>query len=99
MSSTFVETTLNYHLGPTENGELIIYLGTVGERRRKHDPQKVKVEDIRGREEQFTLDMHGFQVVISPSTVKQFDDPLVIKQEYYADCAELLKRVYVVRHY
>ena len=59
--------------------------------REKHVPVPSAVEDIRGRENEFTLDKQGFTVVNSETREKTFDDEERIKDIYYEDCEKLLK--------
>ncbi|KAK4501078.1 hypothetical protein PRZ48_006884 [Zasmidium cellare] len=86
-----VSTTVNYFLETPEKVNDAFYLGTVGERRRKHDTAEVTVEDIRGREGDFSLDVQGFQLVSNVSSEKAFADDGKIKAEYYPECETLLK--------
>lgn len=88
-----VRTTLNYYLDPSQGGEAVYYPGTAGDKRRKHNPREVDVMDIRGNEEDFSLDKQGFQVVDWPSAEKAFDDDHKIKQVYYPDCENLLRKM------
>jgi len=55
--------------------------------------KEVPIYDIRGRENEFTLDKNGFQVVRAPTTKKDFKDDESIKNEYYKEVEELLKKV------
>lgn len=88
-----VKTTLNYFLAPEEGGDREYHAGTVGEKRRKYSPAQVHVKDIRGRENDFTLDKHGFQLVNREFTEKTFDDEERIKEQYYQEVAQLVKDV------
>lgn len=91
--SKLVETKLNYHLSASKGGVTLVWLGTVGERRRPHHTVPVQVEDVRGHEDDYDLDVQGFQVVTSPSDERDFNDDDRIKSKYYAECTELIKRV------
>lgn len=51
----------------------------------------VVVTDITGREEEFRLDNHGFQVYKHTSKEKEFVDDGKIKGEYYPEVEQLLK--------
>lgn len=55
--------------------------------------QRAVVHDIRGSEDQYTLDTKGFQVVKHESKEKEFLDDEKIQQIYYPDTEELLKKV------
>ncbi|PCH36564.1 hypothetical protein WOLCODRAFT_28657 [Wolfiporia cocos MD-104 SS10] len=68
------------------------------------DSHPVVVHDVRGREEEFSLDKTGFQFVKHVSQEKEFDDEERIKTVYYKEVEELLKntvgakRVYIFDH-
>ncbi|OAX30520.1 hypothetical protein K503DRAFT_225875, partial [Rhizopogon vinicolor AM-OR11-026] len=47
--------------------------------------------NVRGREDEFSLDTCGFEFLKYPSTVKEFFDEEVIKTRYYAEVDQLLK--------
>lgn len=59
--SKTVETTLNYYLDPSKGGHTSYQIGVTDYFRRKFDPHTAYIEDIRGREGDFKLDVHGFQ--------------------------------------
>ncbi|KXS97380.1 hypothetical protein AC578_9608 [Pseudocercospora eumusae] len=84
-----ISAFLNYR--NAENGDTI-HAGTVGELRKKHAATKVNINDVRHSKESITLDKQGFQVVEAESSVKAFDNEDHIKQLYYPECAELLKK-------
>src|SRR5262245_33641234 len=54
------------------------------------DPQQIAIEDARGREGQFTLDRNGFQLVKSPSLVRDFYAPDEVERVYYPEVERLL---------
>lgn len=56
--------------------------------------QQLKVFDIRGSEDQYTLDTTGFQIVKHSSVEKDFRDDDQIKSTYYPEMVELLKKTY-----
>ncbi|KAH7890351.1 hypothetical protein F5I97DRAFT_1922676 [Phlebopus sp. FC_14] len=53
----------------------------------------VEVENVRGREENYTLDTSGFQFLKKAAHHKDFLDDSGIKAEYYPESAALLKEV------
>lgn len=55
--------------------------------------QGVVVRDISGREGEYRLDNHGFQVLKHVSREKEFVDDGKIKAEYYPEVEQLLKDV------
>lgn len=90
---TVVRTTLNYHLRPEDGLQKVITLGAVAENRRKHVPALADITDIRGIEDDFSLDKQGFQVVQndSPLVGEEYDDEKRVKDEYFRSCAEVIK--------
>jgi len=71
----------------------------VGDKRRDFDYIDVNVADIRGREAEFDLETHGFLYIAKQSAEKTFEDNEHIKQIYYPECADLMKRLYVAINY
>jgi hypothetical protein len=55
--------------------------------------KEVPIYDIRGHENEFTLDENGFQVVKAPTAEKDFKNGESIKNGYYKEVEELLKKV------
>ncbi|KAK3110498.1 hypothetical protein LTR53_015154 [Teratosphaeriaceae sp. CCFEE 6253] len=58
--SKTVQTVLNFHLEPCKGGSDTFYAGTLGANRRKFAPAAAAVTDIRGHEDDFSLDKQGF---------------------------------------
>lgn len=54
------------------------------------DPQAIRVEDGRGREQEFTLDRNGFELVQAPSQVRDFYSDDEVKRSYYPEVEQLL---------
>lgn len=77
-SKTFVERKMKFYTGQREHLE----------------PTSITVHDMRGREDDFLLDKHGFQLVKSPVQADVFASDQV-KNTYYAEVEALMKRVYV----
>ncbi|PVH96920.1 hypothetical protein DM02DRAFT_598370 [Periconia macrospinosa] len=59
---------------------------------RESNQHNVTVHDVRGREDQFTLDKNGFQFYKHESSEKDFLDEEKIKEGYYRETEELLKK-------
>ncbi|KAK4663101.1 hypothetical protein QC763_700810 [Podospora pseudopauciseta] len=59
----------------------------------KFEPQKSVIHDIRGNESQYTLDVQGFQIVGHDSKEKCFLDDEHVRNIYYPETEELLKKV------
>lgn len=87
-----VKTELQYYLDP-EDGSNHVYIGTASVWRHKMDHQIMPIHDMRGSEQSFTLDQHGFEVHKHKSIEKTFTDVDVVKTTYYAEAAELLKQL------
>ena len=91
-----VPTQLNYYKDPGNGSEPApAYVGKPETYERPYEPLDVVVQDIRGREDQFTLDKHGFQIYRHESKEKDFTDDVQIKSAYYAETEQLLKDAYV----
>lgn len=55
------------------------------------DPRTVPVRDGRGREDEFTLDRHGFALLRAPSRVRDFYDEARIMSDYRREVEALLR--------
>jgi hypothetical protein len=55
------------------------------------DPQRIRIEDARGREAEFTLDRNGFTLVKAPTLVRNFYDRDEIRTVYYPEVQRLLR--------
>jgi hypothetical protein len=58
--------------------------------RTNHD---VVIENVRGKEDQYTLDNSGFQYVRSPAKHTSFNNDEEIEKEYYPESIDLLKKL------
>ena len=88
-----VDATVNYF---PINGETNVLAGTAGYQRRPMDPRKVKLTNIRGNEQDFTLERNGFQVVKENWTqVDPDEDPRQIEAKLFPEAARILQRLYV----
>jgi len=54
------------------------------------------VRDIRGEQDNYTLDKNGFQIFIQESVEKDFLDDEQIKAQYYPETEQLLKDAFVL---
>jgi len=88
-----VTTTLNY-FKDNEDGSppAPSYVARPETFARPTVPQKTVIHDIRGTENQYTLDTKGFQIVKHESKEKDFLDDEQIKRVYYPETEELLKK-------
>ena len=66
-----------------------------GERQRnfEREEKSVIIENIRGKENSVSLDTAGFQYYCYPSKHTSFANDEEIRQEYYPESAELIKKV------
>lgn len=91
-----VPTTLNYYK-PVGTEEPYQYVLDPPEGKPANnlglDPHPVTVHDARGREAEFGLDKSGFQFVTWPSVEKDFADDEAIKEKYYPEIEEILRKV------
>jgi hypothetical protein len=85
---------LNFY-NPLTNGEKPYNYMYIHEPRRNYTDvsRVVPIHDIRGHENEYTLDKNGFQVVKSTTAEKEFKDDNQIKEGYYKEIEELLKNV------
>jgi len=88
-----VTTTLNYFKA-NEDGSppAPSYVGKPETYVRPTLSQQAVVHDIRGSEDQYALDTKGFQIVKHESKEKDFHDADQIKEIYYPETEELLKK-------
>lgn len=86
-----VQSTINYF--PEEGGTTSYLVGTPEFFNRKFTPTTVQIQDIRGREKDFSLEEQGFQWVTHASEQGEFSDEARIKSHYIAETEELIRRV------
>ncbi|KAJ8474979.1 hypothetical protein ONZ51_g6856 [Trametes cubensis] len=91
-----VSTTLNYFASTDDDAPYRYIYTTPPAGKSEHnlgdDPRPVVVHDARGREDEFKLDVHGFQFARHVSVEKEFVDEERIRTVYYKEVEELLKR-------
>jgi len=88
-----VLTTFNYYKDPEDGSSPEPnYVNKPQSYERVPVSQQAVVHDIRGSEDQYTLDTTGFQIVNHESTEKEFRDDEQIKTVYYPETEELLKK-------
>jgi hypothetical protein len=88
-----VSTTLNYHLAVEKGGHDSFQVGTVSDKRRQHVPVETQITDMRGMEDEFSVDKQGFQVVPSKAilSVEDYSDDDKVTELYHRDCERLIK--------
>ena len=57
-----------------------------------HEDKVVVVQNLRGKEDTVSLDKTGFQFFHAPSRHKAFSNDQEIKQEYYPEVIEYIKK-------
>ncbi|KAJ8093883.1 hypothetical protein AAF712_008424 [Marasmius tenuissimus] len=97
-SSDIVTADLFYFTPPPDGGRPRRYLTKPPEGVPSSNHENVKretqVENVRGREKDYTLDSTGFQYLLNePTKVKRFVDDAEVQKEYYPESVEVLKRV------
>lgn len=93
-----VETELQYQLTPENGGTDEIWPGLVKALRVPRVMVKVEVKDVRGSEQDFTLDKQGFTWVYAPTFQRSWEDDEEIKRVYYPEMESLLKKVTGASH-
>ncbi|GJE93276.1 hypothetical protein PsYK624_094350 [Phanerochaete sordida] len=94
-----VPTTLNYYApDPTSNEEPHIYIAGVPEGKKRDnlgtDPHDVVVRDARGKEKEYGIGLNssGFEYAHHVSAEKEFEDEERIKDVYYKEVEDILKK-------
>lgn len=87
-----IDTVLNY-FKPNEDGSPPhpTYVGRPETYERPFATHPVRIQDLNGREDQFTLDKNGFQIYKHTSIEKAFENEQQIKDSYYKETEQLLK--------
>jgi hypothetical protein len=86
-----VDATVNYF--PVD-GERSVLAGTAGYQRRPFDPRTVKISNIRGHEDEFKLEKHGFQIVKDSWTqVDPDEQQKQIEDLLYPEAARILQKL------
>lgn len=89
-----ITATFNYYKDPEDGSPPAPnYSDRPSSYEREPLSERLTVHDIRGSEDQYTLDTTGFQVYKHESAEKDFLDDAQIKANYYPETEELLKKV------
>lgn len=87
-----VVTTLNYYKDPADGGPPhATYTDKPETFYREPEPREAVVHDIRGTEDQYTLDTTGFEIFKHKSAETEFADDQHIKEVYYPEIEYILK--------
>lgn len=97
MSSSTVVANLNY-FSPPANGEkpyVGINADSTGVRPQNwvREPHDIEIENVRGKEGEFSLDTSGFQYFRHPQKYTSFSNDEEIIREYYPESIELVKKL------
>ncbi|KAI6046143.1 hypothetical protein EDC04DRAFT_1877195 [Pisolithus marmoratus] len=89
---------LAYFYPPADGSRAIFHINAdpaTGERPKnwEEDIRVVQVEDIRGKEDEYSLDVSGFQYYRHPAKHTKFTNVKEIEEEYYPESIELLKKL------
>ena len=87
------EQTLYYYLEVKDGGIIQTYPGTAFEKRRKHVPHDMNINDLRPVRDEFTVDKCGFELVNFKSEVEDFGDEEKTKEVFYPEIKSLIKKV------
>ncbi|KAK5998082.1 Fe(II)/2-oxoglutarate-dependent dioxygenase nvfI-like protein [Cladobotryum mycophilum] len=107
-----VTASLNFYQPPADNSKpynIIRDIPKPDEPSRNYDftPQEVVIQDIRGRETEFSLDRDAFQLIqgVPASREAEFVDDESIKEKYYPEVEQLLldsipgsNKIYIFDH-
>lgn len=97
MSSSTVVANLNY-FSPPANGDkpyVSINADSTGVRPQNwvREPHDIEIENVRGKEGEFSLDTSGFQYFRHPQKYTSFSNDEEIAREYYPESIELVKKL------
>ncbi|KAH7923037.1 hypothetical protein BV22DRAFT_1130944 [Leucogyrophana mollusca] len=98
MSASSVSADLLYFVPPADGSRPFNNINAdlkTGKRARNWEPAEhtVEIEDIRGKESEYTLDTAGFQYYRSATKHTAFANDDDIKREYYPESIQLLKEL------
>ncbi|PFH47203.1 hypothetical protein AMATHDRAFT_77307 [Amanita thiersii Skay4041] len=98
MSDSFVKASISYGVRPADGSPAYQHINAnpVTGKREKNwtlKEREVEIENIRGKEDSFTLDTAGFQFYTRPAKHKSFTNDEEIEKEYYPESAELIKEL------
>lgn len=98
ISQTTVTANLSYFSPPADGSKGYININTdpaTGERKQNwvREPHDVPIENVRGKEDAYTLDTTGFQFYTEPAKHTSFENDEEVKNEYYPESIELVKRL------
>lgn len=79
--------------------EILVHLTNLSDKQKSiprsnlgFEPRTVSVEDVRGYEQSFSLDTHGFAFIRHSTVIDNLKDPTSVNQLYIGEMAEVLKQ-------
>lgn len=94
-----VKTKLNYSVPPADGSKPWIIAGDIdpatGRNRSNYTivAHDVEIENVRGKESEYTLQDSGFKYHTSATAHTNWEDDEAIKASYYPESIELLKKI------
>lgn len=97
-TSDSVTAIITYSLPPADGSRAFQRVAVdpiTGEREKNilQEPYEVVVENVRGKEDLYTLDNSGFQFHNRPTKVKDFQNEKIIQEVYYPESTEIIKEL------
>ncbi|KAI6157164.1 hypothetical protein BKA82DRAFT_13262 [Pisolithus tinctorius] len=94
----FTTTKLTYFSPPADGSRAFAHINAdpaTGERPKNwnEDIRVAQIEDIRGKEVEYSLDVSGFQYYRHPAKHTKFTNDKEIEEEYYPESIELFKKL------
>ena len=86
-----LHTTVQYEVPPDRGGETYQLPGCAQTFQMKYDRVEHDVHDVRGHEDDYSLDKNGFAWRDHLAKEKLFEDDAKIKEEHYKEVEELLR--------
>ncbi|KAK4561064.1 hypothetical protein LTR86_005019 [Recurvomyces mirabilis] len=88
-----VSTVLRWWLSASQGGCDSIEAHTATNPSIRWDQQVTTIIDVRGREQNFTLDEQGFSLHSSATIFRDFENEEAIRADYYKDVEEVARRI------
>lgn len=88
-----VDAELGYYRPPKDGGPARPVNIKTDKKFNERDWQPTTVYDVRGSSVTHTLDTTGFQYVNHKSAVKDFSDDAIVKDAYYTEMSDLLRKM------
>ncbi|KAG6838842.1 hypothetical protein C0991_008016, partial [Blastosporella zonata] len=83
----------HYYLPPLDGSRPYKNINDRNDKNYIRDTHEVTVKNIRGMEDNFTLDVSGFQYYKHETHCKSFNTDSEIKKSYYPESTELIKQL------